>query len=294
MQVIVKLTGGIGNQLFQYVFAKGIANKFNGELLVDLSSFVNYSYHHDFELKKLIPEISIADNILCAEKKGTYFLYENNASSLSAINILPEDCEILVINGYWQNEKYIDKSIINEIYNKLNDKYEKITTIFEGENKNNFVALHIRRRDYKHMGLCSEEYYIGCLQYLKETTNINSIFLFSDEPNYSLHVLNNYFTGQIKLIKTGDDFHDMYVMSQCKNIIISNSTYSWWGAYFNEENKNIILNPDPWILVDNATRPCPQRWVAVENSLIKMDINLDKIKEIKSVIYDKKSVKSLQ
>ena len=289
MQVIVKLAGGIGNQLFQYVFAKGIANKFQAELLVDLSSFVNYSYHHDFELKKLIPEISIADITLYAEKKGIYFLNENIDLSLNSINILPEDCEILVISGYWQNEKYIDKSVINEINKKLYDKYEKITTVFDSENRSKFVALHIRRRDYRHMGLCSEEYYIGSLQYLMETTNFSYVFLFSDEPNYSLYFLNKYFNGKIKLIKTGDDFHDLYIMSQCNNIIISNSTYSWWGAYFNENNKNIIINPDPWILVDNTTKPCPPRWVAVKNSLAIMDINLDKISEIKSIIYDEKT-----
>lgn len=289
MQVIVKLTGGIGNQLFQYVFAKGIANKFQAELLVDLSSFVNYSYHHDFELKKLIPEISIADITLYAEKKGIYFLNENIDLSLNSINILPEDCEILVISGYWQNEKYIDKSVINEINKKLYDKYEKITTVFDSENRSKFVALHIRRRDYRHMGLCSEEYYIGSLQYLMEATNFSYVFLFSDEPNYSLYFLNKYFNGKIKLIKTGDDFHDLYIMSQCNNIIISNSTYSWWGAYFNENNKNIIINPDPWILVDNTTKPCPSRWVAVKNSLAIMDINLDKINEIKSIIYAEKT-----
>jgi hypothetical protein len=122
-----------------------------------------------------------------------------------------------------------------------------------------------------------------------EATNFSYVFLFSDEPNYSLYFLNKYFNGKIKLIKTGDDFHDLYIMSQCNNIIISNSTYSWWGAYFNENNKNIIINPDPWILVDNTTKPCPPRWVAVKNSLAIMDINLDKINEIKSIIYDEKT-----
>ena len=122
-----------------------------------------------------------------------------------------------------------------------------------------------------------------------EATNFSYVFLFSDEPNYSLYFLNKYFNGKIKLIKTGDDFHDLYIMSQCNNIIISNSTYSWWGAYFNENNKNIIINPDPWILVDNTTKPCPSRWVAVKNSLAIMDINLDKINEIKSIIYAEKT-----
>jgi hypothetical protein len=285
MKVIVKLAGGIGNQLFQYVFAKGITNKFNAQLLVDVSSFENYSYHHDFELKKLLPEITIADSYQCTEKKGTYFLDETINTQLSNINILPEDCEILVISGYWQDEKYIDGSVVSEIYNKLTTKFQKITDAFQKKEMSDVVGLHIRRRDYKHMGLCSEEYYIGSLQYLMEANSFTTIFLFSDEPNYSLFFLNKYFNGKIKLINTGNDFHDLFIMSQCNNIVISNSTYSWWGAFFNEANKNIIINPDPWILLDNTIKPCPSRWISVTNSLNTLNLNFNKINEIKNQIY---------
>lgn len=282
MKIVVKLSGGIGNQLFQYVFAAGLAKKFNASFSVDVSSFENYSYHHDFELKKLIPELDISNPELTREKKGTYFLHENMLNSIEDINALPTECEILVVSGYWQNENYIDKSVVEEMYKLMKIRYENLINTRGDRDTRGMLAIHIRRRDYRHMGLCSEEYYIACAMKILEINPDMEVALFSDEPNYSKYFLTKYLGNRVQIIKTNDDIFDLYLMSKCESAIISNSTYSWWGAYLNEINKKIIFCPKEWILVDVGLKPCPDRWLKIESALLSNNLNLKLLDNLKA------------
>ena len=99
-----------------------------------------------------------------------------------------------------------------------------------------------------------------------------------------MYFLNAKFNGRINLIKNDDDLHDLYIMSKCKHIIISNSTYSWWGAYFNESNKKTIINPSPWLSINDTTKPCPLRWISIPSALKNNELDYSKILEIKNNI----------
>ena len=279
MLVISKLSGGIGNQLFQYAFGRGLAVKLECEFKVDISSFANYTYHHDFELRRLFPDLEVADINLLNERPGNYYLYEGSMSSLNDFGSVPDDCRVIVIAGYWQSEAYLNPSVVNDIYDALIVKCDdfpwKVNFGFGADLE--LIAVHIRRRDYSHMGLCMEEYYIACIKIILNNNPNSRILLFSDEPNYSKSFLNKYFSGLIVTINTGDDFLDLYIMSKCECIVISNSTYSGWGAYLNESNKKLIFYPEPWIIVDNKTKPCPSRWRPVQDAVRERFINSDTI-----------------
>jgi hypothetical protein len=279
MLIISKLSGGIGNQLFQYAFGRSLALRFECELKVDISSFENYSYHSDFELSRLLPDLEVAGIDLLNEKPGNYYLHEGSMSSLNDFGPAPDDCKVIVIAGYWQNETYINPSVVGEIYDALIVKCDGFPwrTDFGLDDDFELMAVHIRRRDYAHMGLCMEEYYIACIKVILNNNPNSKILLFSDEPNYSFSFLNKYFPGMIITIKTGDDFLDLYIMSKCESIIVSNSTFSWWGAYFNESNKKYIFCPEPWIIIDNKTKPCPGRWRSVQNAVREKFINSEVI-----------------
>lgn len=272
--------GGIGNQIFQYCFARSIANKFNAELKIDISSYENYSYTSNFELKELIPNLQFTDHKIMSEGLGVYYLNEDSINSLGELKYIPEDCRVIVISGYWQKEEFLDQSVVLEFYNYMKMRFSEKFNGYLNENPDyvKSIAVHVRRRDYAHMGLCKEEYYIGCIESLVASEPKAKIYLFSDEPNYSISFLTKYFPDRICLIKAESDFTELYFLTQCQNIIISNSTYSWWGAYFNERTKKNIIRPSPWILQDLNLDPCPKRWVKINNSVCNQIIDPESIR----------------
>ncbi len=285
MVIISKLAGGIGNQLFQYSFGKSLAIKFNAEFKVDISSYANYAYHHDFELKKLFPNLKIVDSKIFEGASGNYFLNEGNIRSLDDFNNLPSDCESIIVSGYWQSEKFISANLLSELnqlfHEKIKDQAGEISS--ELCSHPSLTSVHIRRRDYAHMGICLEEYYVAAVKSITEATPDTLVLLFSDEPNYSRHFLNAYYPNKIRLVNTGFDLVDLYLMSICQYSIISNSTFSWWGAYLNENRKKLIIRPSPWLTIDDSD-PCPARWIKVHNSVEARSIDSNKIANLTNSI----------
>ena len=284
MKIIVKIKGGIGNQLFQYAIGKSLSERFNCTLKMDLSSYADYSYDSKFELNKILETIKICEPEEINEGQGVYFLNERYFNSIEDLKNLPFECKSIVIDGYWQHERYFDKKIINDLYQSLDKKYSQITKLYEEKfpKFQNSVAVHVRRRDYSHMGLCTDEYYIACINEILKQDEFKAIFLFSDEPNSSLNFLNSIYKSSVILVKSDDDLADLYLLSKFKNIVISNSTYSWWAAYFDEVNKDNIIYPDPWIVIDEQTKPCPIRWRKVSNAVRERKISLELIEDYKS------------
>jgi hypothetical protein len=281
------LGGGIGNQLFQFLAGKSLAARLNCEHFVDISSFVSYSFHHDFELKKIDQNIKVLSTDLNNISKGTYFLNETIGIKLNAIDPIsfPSDCSTLVLKGYWQHEDNFSKDIAYAFYDQIRCWSESISSSYlDSINIDSpFISLHLRRRDYLHMGICKEEYYIGAAKFLLESYSDAKIFVFSDEPNYSLNFLSLYFSDKIKIINSGHDFVDLYIMSLSKAIVISNSTFSWWGAYFNEKEKDLIIAPEPWVLIDATVQPCPNRWLKLPLAVSRKFIDTDVVKSYRDL-----------
>jgi hypothetical protein len=279
-KIAVKISGGIGNQLFQLAFGLSLGDKFNVPVEIDDSSFINYSYHHDPEIQKLELGLTRYNANKEQENGGIFVLKEGTINSLADIKNLPDTCRVLIIDGYWQSENYSNHAVIAKIYFKLVQKYEVQSKDFikSFDSFSNGLAIHIRRRDYSHMGVASEEYYLAAYQYFREYYGVNNVALFSDEPNYSFHFLKNGGVQNLYRVSSGDDWLDLYLMSKFKNIIIGNSTYSWWGAYFGENTvaKKIVC-PEPWVLVDLNVRPCPDRWLKVQGAVEPKIIDINKI-----------------
>ena len=149
-----------------------------------------------------------------------------------------------VYKGYFQSEKYFshnknlivnlfkNKSIVKEI--KL--KYPDIS--------NQSVSLHVRRGDYTNLQdlhpLQTKEYYNKAI--LKIGTYKN-IFIFSDDISWCKE---NLKYKNCIFVENNTDVFDLIAMSLCNNNIISNSSFSWWGAWLNENPNKIVIAPKKW------------------------------------------------
>jgi len=270
--VIIRLAGGIGNQLFQTAFGLSLAKKFSAAAFINTDNFTNDGYHSEPEILKLDFDQSIlSESKPVFEAESTLLLREGTVSSLEEIVSLPTNCRTLIIDGYWQSESFLSTPVIDFIYRKLCDKYETSNQSSGGDAglvESSRIAVHIRRRDYAHMGVTRNEYYAACLGFVSEHTGNSSLALYSDEPNASYHLLLALGYRDVKIIRSGDDWKDLYSLTRHKYLLMANSTYSWWGARFGEELRGkFIFWPAPWLTINNTTDPCPTRWISVSNSV---------------------------
>lgn len=274
--VINRAKGGIGNQLFQQAFAASLAQRHGAELKTDIDHFRADPYHFSALVWNLDPQ---AQSTRIAEHAGPgcYLLSEGQIQSLDQLATLPPDARALALDGYWQGEAYFDPAVAGQIYVQLAQALApKVDAALLARIRSspNAVALHVRRRDYAHMGLCKDSYYLAAVQHLKLNHPDLELFVFSDEPNYTRHLLNAAglaFTP----VATGNDLGDLFLMAQCRHFVISNSSYSWWGAWFGERcvgRGGVVVAPKEWVTINATPSPCPARWQLLEGAVVPFAI----------------------
>jgi len=266
--LVVRIKGGLGNQLFQYIAGKSIAHELGASFYCDFSSYIGYRYHHHNMLNLMgLPydELSPKNS---QKLKELHKIAETLISSYNDFSKINQTDDLLLLDGYWQDEAYLNPKYVEEVYAALRKKYQHSDNqILNLVKSSSAIAVHIRRRDYAHMGLCTEEYYIGAISALREKYSETQVLIYSDEPNYSEYFLRPYLKDNFQVVMTGDDILDLYTMTLCEHVVMSNSTFSWWGAFFNEVSKKNIICPYDWVMVDRNFKICPQRWVQVKDAV---------------------------
>lgn len=284
---IVKINGGLGNQMFQFAFYKALQHSNNNEVFIDLSAYQGKQFqdginllHNGFELPELFSityqEAPLKDvkklstqptNLLNRVlrkyfTKKTHFIDKNFGFNEELISKpLPSN---IYLEGYWQTEKYFSH-IKDELLKDFSFKTplsKKNLDILEDAGTET-VSIHIRRGDYlktQTLNVCSKDYYLNAIKLLFSKANPKSILVFSDDIPWckSDLKLEEYITNILKLnnIKifyidwnTGkDSYQDMQLMSKCKYHIIANSSFSWWGAYLDPNPEKIVIAPSVWNL----------------------------------------------
>ncbi len=275
--IYIQLMGGLGNQLFQifcgisYALENNISFKIVKNKGDNVSPLDNKSlrptYWHNFlyNLSKIT-----CDNINIPIYKEPHFTYNK-------ISFINTDFKI---NGYFQSPKYFEnyyKSII-EIIQLDKQKTEIKEKYKEYFNNNKIISLHFRIGDYVkepdiHL-ILNTKYYIDALKIILEKDNTcDTILYFNEEQD------NNIIKNMIKDIEklypqlnfiqcntNIQDWEQLILMSLCLHNIIANSTFSWWGAYFNSNLKKIVCYPNVWFgpKCNNSTHDLfPENWVKV-------------------------------
>jgi hypothetical protein len=266
--LVVRIKGGLGNQLFQYIAGKSIANELAISFYCDFSSYIGYRYHHH----NMLDLAGLPNNELrpkdTEKLKEIKKIDESLIKSYKDLSQLRSSNELIILDGYWQDECYLNPKYVEETYIALTKKYNNDENkILASVKSKSSIAVHIRRRDYSHMGLCTEEYYVGAIAALRDKYPEAQVLIFSDEPNYSEYFLRPFLRDNYQVVITGDDILDLYIMTLCEHIVMSNSTFSWWGAFFNESNKKTIICPFDWVMVDRNFKICPERWIQVKDAV---------------------------
>lgn len=272
--IIIRLYGGLGNQLFQYACARSVSIQKNTTVLGDISVLTKKSapaHATKFELElfnvkistnsKYLPLISLAYSnsralrfifqrwplVLFKEKK--LYKYDSKISSILGN---------LYLDGYWQSPKYFD-NIRPELLEEIKFKKPPSADFNDWQSKiksSNSVALHVRRGDYltnakaaAYHGICSTTYYEAAINRIIEKVTNPKFFIFSDDLDWCAANLNikapcQYVRGSSKGLSAQED---LLLMASCKHQIIANSSFSWWAAWLNENPEKIVIHPRRWI-----------------------------------------------
>jgi len=264
--IIVKIVGGLGNQMFCYAYSKALQQK-GYDVKIDVSTFETYKLHGGYQLDKY--NIDLAQSNKQENKK----YYSNSLLSkvLRRLGIktskaireksLLFDERLLniqdnnYIEGYFQSEKYFKniRGILLEqfiIKQELSDYTMKIEV--EINISHNSCSLHIRRGDYlnsdntKIHGSCDLEYYKKSIDYLEEKISNIRYFIFSDDIKWCKENFNLANVIFVDNKETKIPHEDLYLMSLCNHNIIANSSFSWWGAWLNQNEEKMVLAPKKW------------------------------------------------
>lgn len=288
--IIVRIWEGLGNQLFQYAYAKSVELRRGEMVYLDWNHCNNRILDErltmrECQLKNFRITLKNYDNV----EKYYFFLDGSNVVHKSIkylaeqgvypykyyeekdVSYKPELLNLkgnYYVQGWFQNALYFsdyEDVIRKEILPKKKIKLDKeLRGILE---KQNTVAVHIRRGDYKKLNNTLElGYYEQAVKEFNNRIEKPYFCIFSDElewvkRNIKLDGKCFYVNEDRRLT----DYEELMVMSRCRHNIIANSTYSWWGAWLNNNKDKIVVGPKNWFL-DHRVINCginimPEDWI---------------------------------
>lgn len=269
----------MGNQMFQYAFARSLSLKMNTEFKIDLSFLKRRDLGENFIYRNFDLDIfNIPENIIIQTPIDNLQNISEKMFSYShdTVNCIEQHIERDVyLEGYWQSYKYFE-----EFNNQI-----KMDFLFKNPIKNNgdtnvknmindimtsnSVMVNIRRADYLNNnfhGVMGVEYINKASKIIHSRINNPRYFVFSDdiewcEENVKLDnmvIVNHEYKG---------DRFDLYLqlMKSCKHFIIPNSTFAWWSAWLSDNKNKIVISPKSWFTNDsiNTNDLIPSNWIRI-------------------------------
>ncbi len=297
--VTVFLRGGLGNQMFQYALGLCLAKKNNTGLRLDTVFLCDrfprreFSYrNYDLGVFALAPRFTLLSRIsaaipipglwlaldLAAIKIGNVFGVRRIIKETDGKIFDPAALRAsgnMVLWGRWQTEKYFAECAeeVRRAFQFKNALAGEAAQVAEKIEKINSVSVHIRRGDYVRFksterlyGKADLSYYERAAAYMADRVNNPHFFVFSDDVAWCRENLKLAFpTTFVSEQAAGphDAFH-MELMSLCKHHIVTNSTFSWWGAWLNANPQKIVIAPKRWY-GDPAIKTdiVPERWIKI-------------------------------
>lgn len=286
---IVKITGGMGNQMFQYAFAK--AMEYRGEeVLLDLSAFEQQHTkdtvrpyeltHFDVNLKTATPKQIKAYTGFFWElisKAGEHLPFFQSKMVIERTHAYHENVlhyHNRYFAGYWQSERYfseVEEVIRKDFTFQMDGLKESDQCLLQKIRSNEeTVSIHVRGGDYRtngneqlYGGICTKEYYRHAIAYIKTKLSNPTFYVFTNDEEFSREILSDCLEAVVYVEGHGEEdaYLDMFLMSQCRHQIIANSSFSWWGAWLNGNQKKCVIAPKRWQNGTDVRDIIPDSWI---------------------------------
>lgn len=291
--LIVRIYGGLGNQLFQYALGRALTIKHNTVLKLDLSFYnqdksgVTYRQYglNNFHINADIATKEEVNNIKRSHLKGIFksiywklqyrkpyyrqnYIKEKTFSFDQNILNCPNN---IYVDGYWQSPKYFEniRAVLLKELSLKKPLNENEKDFFKKIKNTESVSIHVRRGDYvsnqKHTEIyvqLSMDYYNKAIACINKKVGKPSFFIFSDDLDWAKTHF-NIFSNCVYVDSNAAE--SIYLMSLCKHNIIANSTFSWWGAWLNKNVDKTVITPEKWFVTNklNTKDLLPEKWVKI-------------------------------
>lgn len=280
-RIEVEISGGIGNQLFQFAAALALAQHLNAEIILDVSwyerelksvdkrhigleEFLDLSKIRRVKSKRH-PKVEIA-----IKMAKNYKVINDAKIDLGTFHSLSTRRHIRM-SGYWQSEAYF-----TPVIDFLRTSYSKHLTMstLANEIANQIgssvsLGIHVRRGDYitnpktnSFHGVCGEDYFTNATRLILKSTQIDKIYVFSDDVHWCRENL-DLDIPNVLVESAVSDTEQLKLLSLCNHHIISNSSFSWWAAWFGYSEEQVVIYPQAWFSDGSSLKYMPARWTSL-------------------------------
>jgi hypothetical protein len=298
MQIVVKQTSGLGNQLFQYAAGKCVAKRYGASLRIahELPRMLASHGHarpvllQHFAIPIPVRKSNPFDRLVMSGRPRLQRIgqWARAAGAIQIVRQSPERCmlhqqikiaagtRMVYLQGFWQ-----DYSMVREVEAELRRELWLVEPL-RGRNleiakriaaARNPVSLHLRRGDYgTFFGECMMlplAYYQHAISHILEQDRQSTFFVFSDDVAFAQDWLRG--DPRFVLVDHNDEasaHEDLRLMALCRHHIIANSTFSWWGAWLNARRDKQVIAPARWLGFDTTkiAIACPE-WTLLDTEL---------------------------
>lgn len=251
--MIVRLMGGLGNQLWQAAFGLSVGAARSEEVFFSYTpngrSYSLGAYQIDV---KLVPE------------SGPIF-NEPGFSFSPSVYDAPQGATFV---GYWQTAKYFNVSLVRSAMQLRAIPSNQSLRVADSIRQRESAFLHVRRGDYTqgatnaYHGMPTMEYYTAAVEYIRSRHGDVEFFVFSDDPEWCRAAFPDF---TVIDHNAGAAHEDIWLMSLCKHGVTANSSFSWWGMWLGSVQQNRIrIAPRRWFLADIDIRDLiPDGWIQI-------------------------------
>lgn len=284
--IMVNLKGGLGNQMFQYALGRKLSLANEDTLMLDTAGLIRAQESGDVSRPFALDAYRISGTVASPERAARARYPYGTLSKLAHVfrTKLLRKMQIgwepallhahgdAYLDGYFQSPKYFDDiraTLLKDftLKAKPSTAAQKFQIALRGKES---VSVHIRRGDYvsnvkiqKAYGICSSDYYREAIKEIGRRVPSPSWFVFSDDILWVKEHL--AFPGEVTYVSGQgiSDAEELMLMATCKHNIIANSSFSWWGAWLNQNPDKIVIAPDPWFdsKKDNHKDLIPDSWM---------------------------------
>jgi hypothetical protein len=278
--ILVRLAGGLGNQMFQYAAALRLAAVHGTVLKVDTSRLQRsdpIDTPRDYALGCFnisAKMASLAESANCEKlhkrdsspilrilhkyyqgraTSGFRYIRQQGTAFDRTVMGLPDN---VCLDGFWQSEKYfLDiRALLKEEFTLRDPLDDESLRLAEKILNCPAVSLHIRRGDYltnphaaRHHGTCDMDYYARAVQFITKRIPAAHLFIFSDDPQWTeANVRFDLPTTFVSRTDAAGDGRDLILLTLCRHHIIANSSFSWWGAWLSDNQGKTVIAPARW------------------------------------------------
>lgn len=276
---IVKLKGGLGNQMFEYAFGQA----WSEDVVYDASFFEKK--RNPKKVVARVYELGFFDISPKLLNKKEMKKYKKNRLFLSLFGVqtklpvIKEEenmkfqpallkTEQGIMDGYFQCAEYFEHiraKLLKDFTPKLKPNKQN-TAILKDICQTNSVSVHIRRGDYLNFTniyhICNADYYQKAMDYIAGKQKNPKFFFFSEDMEWvKQNIFCPFACEYVDINRGANSVWDMWLMKNCKHNVIANSSFSWWGAWLNENSNKIVIAPKEWLVDGRTTDIVPKEWL---------------------------------